>query len=1211
MRMTNFSRRALVWAAAAGLVFLAAAPVAAQTTSASIFGQVKDSQGGVLPGAAVTLTSRTQAFTMNATTDNEGRFLFPIVRPDLYALKVSLEGFKTLERTNVQVNANDKFSAGILTLEVGAITEEVSVTGRVSELQTTSGERAGTLESSALTNIAINGRNLFNFATLVPGAIQNGTAGSDVNQVSSFTVNGQRPNSNNMTIDGVANIDTGDNGGNMAQTNIDSIAEFKLLTNAYSAEYGRAVGGQLQVVTKSGTQSFHGSGYWYGRRGNWNANTWTNNRAGNPRYTGDTPARNDSGYTIGGPIYIPGVFNKEKKKLFFFWSQEFQRRSDPVAERLTRTPTELERLGDFSQSVDNNGNPMPWIWDHSTNLPCEPTATGDHRGCFQYQGVMGRIDPSRLWQPGLNALNVYPLPNTYRGSGLNYASQKPSSTPVNESMLRIDFQPTDKWRVTGRFMKNSDTQQQAYGTTWAGAGSGGGTNGGGFDDMGSVFIHPGRNWMLSTTGILSNTMSLELSVGSARNSLDWTLGNPKMTRAGAGLGDFPSIYPSAIHLDTIPDMRFNGGRVGGNAGYYQTNLHPFSNVNETYDAIANLTKIWGAHNAKFGVYFQHSYKAQSAFASHNTQIDFIDDSANPLDTNFGYANAALGVFRTFTQASKYAKPEYVYTNVEWYAQDNWKVSNRLTVEAGVRFYALTPQWDESLQVSTFLPDRWSAADAPMLYQPACIGAYPCSGSNRIGVDPADPANTVEGRFIGRLVQPTTDAQRFNGTAQPGQDINNRLYSGTAFKVSPRLGVVYDLTGEGKMIVRGGFGIFYDRPQGNTVFNTVLTPPSMLNSVLTWGNLQDLAASGGDPYAPLGGMQPTAYDFIPPRVIAWNVGMQRKLAHALVLDIAYVGSKSDDLLEYDQINALAAGTTFKPENQDPTRAPSSVPGASAKTTDILRPYQGYGSIQLWQNSAWANYNALQAGLTRRFDKGLMFSVFYVWSKNLTTADSDWGTRLPFSTQDQNKAANYSYGVDDRPHNFVANFIYQTPNVAKGVLGVLANEWQISGIYRLTSGRPYAINYSVPGYNRDTNIRGGTDFNARVILTCDPGKGSSSDPYQQINTSCFAPPTVGGTGYESSRYFLHSPPINQLDLSLSKSFSLKNRVRLEVRLDAFNALNKTQFTGVNNSVSFKAINDSTVTNLPYDSNGNLVNQNGFGTINGVAPPRTLQLMTRLTF
>src|SRR6185436_8162981 len=199
-----------------------------------------------------------------------------------------------------------------------------------------------------------NGRSMFTFATLVPG-VTTSMANADVpSQVSSLVVNGQRPNSNNMTIDGVTNIDTGDNGGNMAQTNIDAVAEFKILTNAYQAEYGRATGGQVQVVTKSGTQEFHGSGYWYGRRSDWAANTWTNNRADTPR---PESSRNDYGYTLGGPVFIPGKFNTKKDKLFFFWSEEFQRRKDPVNERVTRVPTALERRGDFSQSVDSSGNP--------------------------------------------------------------------------------------------------------------------------------------------------------------------------------------------------------------------------------------------------------------------------------------------------------------------------------------------------------------------------------------------------------------------------------------------------------------------------------------------------------------------------------------------------------------------------------------------------------------------------------------------------------------------------------------------------------------------------------------------------------------------------------------------------------------------------------------------------------------------------------------
>jgi hypothetical protein len=1062
------------------------------------------------------------------------------------------------------------------------------------------------MESEVIKNIASNGRALFQFATLVPGVLSQNTGGNVEGQVSAFTVNGQRPNSNNMTIDGVANIDTGDNGGNMATTNIDAVAEFKILTNAYQAEYGRAVGGQVQVVTKSGTQSFHGSGYWYGRRSDWNANTWTNKRAAAPAPIGNgkeialpESSRNDYGYTLGGPIYIPGVFNQEKKKLFFFWSQEFQKRKDPVSNRDTRVPTALERAGDFSQSLDSSGNPFPYIRDYATGLPC---SASDTRGCFQDGGVIGKIPQSRLYAPGINSLNIFPQPNFSAGSGVNYTSQVPSDRPRREDLIRLDFQPSDKWRFTGRYMNDSDNELQAYGTTWAGSGS---------NELPMPVLHPlpGRNWMLSSTGILNTTTSVEVSVGAARNALTYELQAENLFRQSAGLTGIPYLYPDAPQGDYIPFFQFRGGRTG-NAGQYQTNQGPFVNENKTFDAIANLTKIWGNHAAKFGVYYQHSYKAQSNFASFNSTINFVDNSSNPYDTGYSYANAATGVFNTYQQANKFAYPEYTYKNFEWYGQDNWKVNSRFTVDYGVRFYYMTPQWDQTLQASTFVPDDWSAANAPRLYYPVCKnGASSCSGSNLIGVDPANPANTVEGRFVGRLVQPTTDAQRFNGAYQAGQGINDTMYSGSVFKVSPRLGVVYDLTGEGRTIVRGGFGIFYDRPQGNIVFDTINNAPGLLQPTVQYGLLQNLTGGSNDPYAPLG-LTPTAYDFVPPKVTAWNVGVQHKLWRAITLDIAYVGSKNENLIEQEQINALPLGTLFKPENQDPTRTPSTTPGATALPTDLLRRYAGYGGIRWWDATGYSNYHALQTSINRRFDNGLMFSVFYVWSKALGVSSTDWGTRIPYSTDEENRRVNYSYVDYDRPHNFVLNFVYQTPKVASGALGLLANDWQLSGVFRYTSGRPYGIGWSIPGIGSN-NLTGGTDVGARVVVTCDPGGGSSGDPYRQIDISCFAPPQVGSKGDESARFFLNAPPINNLDLSISKTFAMKKGIRLEVRLDAFNALNHTQFTGVNSTVNFTSLTNPTITNPVYDSSGAFVRNNGFGSINGVAPPRSLQLVTRLTF
>ena len=1205
-------RAVCAWALACALVFAGTVPTEAQTTSASVSGSIRDAQGGVLPGATVTLTSRTQGNTLTVTSDSEGRFTFAIVRPDTYTLRVTMQGFKTLERTNLVVNANDRASAGVLTLDVGGIEENVTVESRVSELQIESGERSFTLENEALTNIANNGRALFNFVNLVPGALQQGTSGQEIGAADGFTVNGQRPNSNNVTIDGVANIDTGNNGGNMATTNIDAVAEFKVLTNAYQAEYGRAVGGQVQVVTKSGTQEFHGSGYWYGRRSDWDANTWTNKRAAAPPPVGNgreipkpESSRNDYGYTLGGPVFIPGTFNTEKKKLFFFWSQEFQRRTNPPAERQARVPTALERRGDFSQSVDNNGNPFPYIRDYTTGLPC---SAADTRGCFQDGGVIGRIPQNRLYQPGLGILNIYPSPNFTAGSGINFTSQNSDEAPRREDLLRLDFQPSDRWRITGRYMNTKEDILQAYGTTWAGNGS---------DQlpMPVLFLHPGKNYMLSATGILNSTTSLELQVGRAENSLNYDLQDENFFRTAAGISALPLLFPDAVQADYIPWFEFRGGRTG-NAGQYQTDRGPFTNENITHDIIANLSKVWGSHAAKFGVYFQHSYKPQSIFGEFNSRINFADDGNNPFDTGYGYANAATGVFNRYIQANKFAIPEWVYRNFEWYAQDNWKASRKLTLDYGVRFYYLTPQWDRTLQASNFLPDRFDPNNAARLFRPVCIGAAPCSCGNRRGMDPALIAagvaptlgNTVVDRFVGRVVPGTN---RFNGAFQAGQGIDEALQDGNAFRISPRFGFTYDLSGNQTTILRGGAGVFYDRPQGNQVFDMIANAPGVLVSNLQWGRLQDLSSAGGDPNGVLS-MNPSGFDFKPPVVYQWNVGMQRKLWKNLIFDLAYVGSESRDLLRQEQINAVPRGAKFLPQNQDPTRAPSATPGATALPDDLLRPYSGYGNIRMWGYDGYANYHALQTSLNRRFDNGIMFGVFYVWSKALTINNDDFTAGLPHADDEEIRRVDYSYATFDRPHNFVVNFIYQTPKFASGVLGAIANDWMLSGVYRWTSGRPYTVNFSIPGIT-NTNLTG-NDGNpgARVALTCDPGTGWSGDPYQQIaNTSCFAPPQPGSDGAESARFFVRNPPISNLDLSVSKRFEVGNRVGLEVRLDAFNALNHTQFTGVNNTVNFASLTNPTITNLPYDANGNLVRNNGFGSINGVAPPRRLQLVTRLTF
>ena len=550
-------------------------------------------------------------------------------------------------------------------------------------------------------------------------------------------------------------------------------------------------------------------------------------------------------------------------------------------------------------------------------------------------------------------------------------------------------------------MNTKENILQAYGTTWAGNGS---------DQlpMPVQFIHPGKNYMLSATGILNPSTSLEMSVGRASNSLNYQLQNPNLFRSAAGLTGLPLLFPDAVQADYIPYFEFRGGRTA-NAGQYQTDRGPFTNENKTTDVLANLSKIWGSHSTKFGISYQHSFKPQSIFAAFNSDIQFQDDANNPFDTGYGYANAATGVFRNYIQASKYALPEWNYKNTEWYGQDNWKASKKLTLDYGVRFYYWTPQWDTTLQASTFLPDKFDPAQAAKLFRPVCIGAYPCSGDNRRGMDPTlvnagvapTPANTVSDRFVGRLVP---GSNRFNGAFQAGEGVTDTLQDGNKLRVSPRLGFTYDVSGNQSMIVRGGVGIFYDRPQGNQVFDMIANAPGVLVSNVQWGRLQDLGSgsTGTDPFPTLS-LSPSGFNFVPPKTYQWNVGVQRKLWDTLILDVAYVGSKSTDLLRQSQINSVPAGAKFLPQNQDPTRAPSSVPGATALPDDLLRPYQGYNTIRMWDYTGWGNYNALQGGITKRFDKGFMVSAFYVWSKALTVNNDDFTRRAPQREQGRDQAA----------------------------------------------------------------------------------------------------------------------------------------------------------------------------------------------------------------
>jgi hypothetical protein len=355
----------------------------------------------------------------------------------------------------------------------------------------------------------------------------------------------------------------------------------------------------------------------------------------------------------------------------------------------------------------------------------------------------------------------------------------------------------------------------------------------------------------------------------------------------------------------------------------------------------------------------------------------------------------------------------------------------------------------------------------------------------------------------------------------------------------------------------------------------------------------------------------------PKTYAFNLGVQFKIPWSATMDVSYVGALSRNQLQARQLNAPPYGAAFQPQNQDPTlTANPAIPGASALTADFMRPYQGFGDIRIAEPVAKSNYNALQTSIMRRMTRGLLLQVSYTWSKALGTVSNDNNNGLTsFDTpriDGNQEKANYGPLDFDRRHSFIGNFIWEIPKTsAKGALGVLLNNWQLSGVYRYQTGQPYNLSVSIPNVG-STNILGtGNTAPPRVVLTGNPGSGCSDDPYRQINQSAFTIPRPGSVGLESGRNFLFTCPTNNWDLFLLKSIPMGGSRRLELRFDAFNALNHTQFYTVNTSLAVRSLTDPTPTNLPYDANGNIVNPSGFGAVNAVRPPRAIQLTARFQF
>lgn len=1194
-------------------------PIKAQTTSGSISGRVNDKNAAVIAGAAVTIINQDTKSRLTVQSDDQGRFAFVQVQPARYTISVESAGFKKHETKDVILNSNDRLNVGDVALEVGNVNQVVEIQAVGAELKTESGERSDVMVGDQLKNVAVNSRSYLSLTFLIPGVVSTvnlqtaGHAG-----LSSISANGARPNENQLTLDGIGNVDTGNNGDQLATVSLDSVREFKILTSNYQAEYGRSAGAQIIVVTKSGADQFHGSGYLFHRNEGLNANNWKNNR---DKVQRQLFRFNDAGFTIGGPILIPKVLTG-RDKLFFFFSQEYQQQLRPQANRQITMPTTLERAGDFSQSVTKDGILFNTIKDPLSALPCNASNTG---GCFADGGVLGRIPQNRLYAPGMAILNFYPKPNSFLdplgapNKGFNFQSQVPDSYPRREDLLRVDYNLSDRWRLWGHFLNNSDSVTSQYGSFVLGAN---------YPLVGVKDSRPGRSIAIGATQVINATTTNEMTFGMGHNLITINTTANSLTRAIVGLTALPTLFPSAIQQDFIPAITYGGTRIG-NQPTFGTGNAPFTNYNTTLDFVDNFSKIIGSHTLKLGGYFQRSHKDQTSFANANGAINFGDGGGNPLDTGFGLSNIAIGVFQTFTQASQYATGKYRYTNLEGYAQDTWKVSPRFTLDYGMRFYWMQPQYDSSLQTSTFLANKFDPTKAVRLYRPGLDIT-----NTRIAIDPVT-GQTLSAASIGKIVPGSGDL--LNGLAQAGKDTSKYLMNSPGILFAPRVGFAFDVTGKHNVVVRGGAGIFYDRFQGNETFDMLTNPPTTFAPTVSSGFLKDITANGvllapGNIFSfEQSNKAPTVYNY--------SLSVQYKMPWEMVLDVAYVGSLSNHLLNNLNLNAVNYGAAFLQKNQDPSRfggvVPASDPtiaqvykdagllfdGSKSLPADFLRPFAGYGTITAHQMSATSIYNSFQASINRRFAHGLFFGASYTFSKALTTTPTGADTDF-FRIDGNTRNINYGPASFDRRHNLSINYIFDMPNVGtywktgdNRVSRAIFNNWQLSGITRFVSGNPISPGISIGGVSNQ-NITGSFTEGFRLRLLGDPLAGTGTSPYNLINSAAFGLPKLGTIGNDSPFGYLTSPGISNWDISLQRSIPIKEKVRFEFRVDAFNAFNHTQFSGINSTLNFPSLPTAAVpnplpTNLVFKADGTVNNINGFGSVSGARDPRILQIVARIVF
>ena len=1162
------------------LFFVFACVAALAQQNSEIIGTITDPTGAAVAGAKLSLTQNETGFVYHGVSNATGGYVFGGLNVGTYNLQVQAKGFQSYLQTGIVVNVSATVGTDVK-LSVGADTQQVTVTADALQVQADSNTVGTLISGDQVTQLATENRNFAALAALglgVSSALPSNNVPTSIASSFNISVNGLRESHNIWLIDGGEADDRGGGGGSNIMPSMDAIAQFQVMASNYPPDYGISSGATFSMAIKSGTSKYHGELYEFNRNNIFDANNYfsKHNGANIP-----VPALHENifGGNLGGPVFIPHVYNADRQKTFFFYNMEGRRIIQGSQPNLEAVIPNADRpvAGQPLQYVAPAYAPKTTIFAPKVadpNYTAKEIAAGQTPG----QPFTNNTIPVTLIDPNAVIYYASPLVPTVNTNGDQNTTSVSNPIYVTEEVARVDHKINDKWQLLAHYIHDSVTQGYPDADL--------GWNRESYNSVSSTLTNPSNSAVIKITGNITPNLLLEASMNYDGNIIGIV---------NSSVADFPSGWTVAQNKlfnngsPQFPGVNWNGPTYKSEQLGYGT----WHNAAEDYDPKVDISYIHGKHQFKFGFGYNRYTKNQQLQADPEGDYSFSSNQSGD-----SWMSMALGLASSYSEAEALPTRHWVNQTTSAYVFDNWKVTPRLNLQLGLRYDALPHAWERNNQVSNFEPSQYLNI-APIFnpdgsIAPSSTGVY-----------------TVPG---------FTTPFYLNGMVFPGTNgIPHGVVNNDYNTLQPRVGFSYDLTGVGKTVLRGGFGTFYERMQGNDIYNIANNSPFQfipnLNNVYfsnphcSWASASSACLSSTNlPILPVG-LTNLATTYKAPAVAQFSLGVQHELAPSVIWIIQYVGN----LAWHQNIERNI--------NNFPLTTPNSIRLASAQgnltnngNANAYRSYAGYGGINQEEDTTNSNYSGFQSAIRLQDKWGLSGEIDYTYSHmiDITTADLQ-GVSNPYNLK-YDKGGDPTY---DRRQILQANYIYKLPifNKDSGMLHTALGGWIVAGDWIVESGLPFGAALSTGtdviglggGYTNRANVVGKIVYHKTADnWFSNPNTDGGADPLGLPTPGYAGGPNLGfGNGRKDT--FLGPDQVNFVT-SLYKDFAVKGSAYFEFRAESFNTFNHTEFGNLNTSDVFAPVINSTGI---VSANETVGNGNTYGQITSAHAGRVLEFGGKFVF